>query len=81
MTRRREAESSDKELLVRAAAAVVLQRDLSLTRRVYTWFLGPEEASYKQVEYFRQNGHDLLAATLRVNSFKDSETLILMATR
>ncbi|KAI0018326.1 Dopey, N-terminal-domain-containing protein [Xylariomycetidae sp. FL0641] len=32
----------DLELLLRAAAGVVIRRDMSLNRRLWAWFLGPE---------------------------------------
>lgn len=35
----------DLELLVAAAAAVVVRREMSLNRRLWTWFLGPEASS------------------------------------
>ena len=35
----------DLELLVAAAAAVVVRREMSLNRRLWTWFLGPEPSS------------------------------------
>ena len=35
----------DLELLVSAAAAVVVRREMSLNRRLWTWFLGPEVPS------------------------------------
>jgi hypothetical protein len=53
-------------MIVGAAMGVVLQRELSLTRRVYTWLLGPEDTSGKQVEYFKSNSLDLLCTTLEV---------------
>lgn len=34
--------SRDLELLVAAAAGVVVRREMSLNRRLWTWFLGPE---------------------------------------
>ncbi|OTB02150.1 hypothetical protein M426DRAFT_322974 [Hypoxylon sp. CI-4A] len=34
--------SNDLELLLRAAAGVVTRRDMSLNRRLWAWFLGPE---------------------------------------
>lgn len=37
--------SRDLELLVAAAAAVVVRREMSLNRRLWTWFLGPETSS------------------------------------
>lgn len=35
----------DLELLVTAAAAVVVRREMSLNRRLWSWFLGPEVSS------------------------------------
>ncbi|WEW58021.1 hypothetical protein PRK78_003488 [Emydomyces testavorans] len=35
----------DLELLVAAAAAVVIRRDMSLNRRLWAWFLGPDIAN------------------------------------
>ena len=37
--------SRDLELLVAAATAVVVRREMSLNRRLWTWFLGPEASS------------------------------------
>lgn len=51
---------------MRAACAVVLQREVSLSRRVYTWLLGKEESPEKQVAYFRTYGLELLARVLKV---------------
>ncbi|OLN88802.1 Protein dopey [Colletotrichum chlorophyti] len=34
----------DLELLLRAAAGVVIRRDMSLNRRLWAWFLGPDPA-------------------------------------
>lgn len=53
---------SDKELLVRAVSGVLLQRDASLSRRVYAWFLKGETSS-EQVAYL-QNGLDTLLSVL-----------------
>ncbi|CAD6893213.1 unnamed protein product [Tilletia laevis] len=55
---------SDRILLVRAALAVVLRRDLSLNRRLYTWLLGPEEGG-DQVGYLRKNSLELVRLSLR----------------
>ncbi|KAE8270920.1 hypothetical protein A4X09_0g1426 [Tilletia walkeri] len=55
---------SDRILLVRAALAVVLRRDLSLNRRLYTWLLGPEEGG-DQVAYLHKNSLDLVRLSLR----------------
>lgn len=35
----------DMELLLRAAVGVVIRRDMSLNRRLWAWFLGPEPAN------------------------------------
>lgn len=56
----------DQMLLMRAASSVVLRRDLSLNRRLYTWLLGPEEKPESQTEYFRSHALDLLSNTLKV---------------
>lgn len=37
--------SGDLELLVAAASSVVVRREMSLNRRLWTWFLGPEPSS------------------------------------
>ncbi|KAJ8130775.1 hypothetical protein O1611_g2851 [Lasiodiplodia mahajangana] len=38
----------DLELLLRAAAGVVTRRDMSLNRRLWAWFLGPEQPQQDQ---------------------------------
>ena len=60
------ASPSDRAILMRAATGVVLRRDLSLNRRLFTWLLGKDENSQVQVEYFRKHGLDMLVETLRV---------------
>jgi hypothetical protein len=40
--------STDLELLFKAAVGVVIRRDMSLNRRLWTWFLGPEPAAGDQ---------------------------------
>lgn len=37
----------DLELLLKAAAGVVTRRDMSLNRRLWAWFLGPEPAGHE----------------------------------
>ncbi|KAG8901217.1 hypothetical protein FRB99_005472 [Tulasnella sp. 403] len=49
----------DQEILVRAALGVVLRRDLSLSRRLYTWLLGNDETSDAQIAYLKAHGLDL----------------------
>ena len=55
---------SDKELLVRAVSAVLLQKDASLSRRVYAWFLGKGESAAEHIAYFQRHGLDTLAGVL-----------------
>jgi len=62
----RKAQSEDRVILMRAATGVVLRRDLSLNRRLYTWLLGPDEKSDHQVTYLKDNGLELLSSTLKV---------------
>jgi hypothetical protein len=59
--------SADRTILMRAATGVVLRRDLSLNRRLFTWLLGKDENSDAQVAYFKKYGLDLLVETLRVS--------------
>lgn len=49
---------------MRSASAVVLRRDLSLSRRLYTWILGPDENPDHQVSYLCANALDLLRVSL-----------------
>ncbi|GAA6058598.1 hypothetical protein JCM10212_004009 [Sporobolomyces blumeae] len=54
----------DQILLMRSAVGVVLRRDLSLSRRLYTWLLGPGDSSDVQVAYLRAHGLDLVRLAL-----------------
>lgn len=56
----------DRLVVVRAASKVVMRRDLSLSRRLFSWLLGPSEQSEDQVQYFRTHGLDILASSLKV---------------
>ena len=60
------AQKDDRAILMRAATGVVLRRDLSLNRRLYTWLLGTDEKSEAQVQYLKTNTLDLLNSTLKV---------------
>ncbi|GAW16038.1 hypothetical protein ANO14919_054600 [Xylariales sp. No.14919] len=40
--------SNDLELLLHAGAGVVTRRDMSLNRRLWAWFLGPEQPQHDQ---------------------------------
>ena len=63
----RKASAEDRTILMRAATSVVMRRDLSLNRRLYTWLLGADENSEQQVAYLRVNALELLRSTLRVS--------------
>lgn len=63
----RKAHAEDRAILMRAATGVVLRRDLSLNRRLYTWLLGPEEKSENQIAFLRENALQLLSGTLKVS--------------
>jgi len=41
-------EQKDMQILVSAAVTVVLRRDMSLNRRLWSWFLGPDPSSSEQ---------------------------------
>ncbi|GAA5936298.1 Dop1p [Sporobolomyces koalae] len=69
----RDTRREDKILLVRAAIGVVLRRDLSLSRRLYTWLLGPSDSSEAQIEHLRTYGLDLLHSALKCDM--DVQTL------
>lgn len=62
------AQADDRAILMRAATGVVLRRDLSLNRRLYTWLLGPDEKSDQQISYLKQNALELLCSTLKVGN-------------
>ena len=73
LTCSREAPPEDRVLLMRATINVVLSREISLSRRVYTWLLSPEEDSEKQLAYFRENALDLLVETLEVSEISRAQ--------
>ncbi|MBW0470508.1 hypothetical protein O181_010223, partial [Austropuccinia psidii MF-1] len=66
---RSDARHHDQLLLTRAALGVVLRRDLSLSRRLYTWLLGPspapEDVLNQPLTYFLEFGLELVAESLR----------------
>ncbi|CAL1694342.1 unnamed protein product [Somion occarium] len=68
----KKASTEDQNILMRAATSVVLRRDLSLNRRIYSWLLGPDEHSQQQVAYLKTHALDLLASTLRDEMFHPS---------
>lgn len=62
----KEAHADDRAILMRSASSVVLRRDLSLNRRLYTWLLGGDEHPEIQVQYLRMQALELLRSTLKV---------------
>lgn len=57
----------DLEILVIAATGVVTRRDMSLNRRLWAWFLGPESAN----EHASSDGRKLSSETTRSSSVDD----------
>ncbi|KAL7276289.1 hypothetical protein RUND412_000703 [Rhizina undulata] len=55
----------DLEILVTSAAGVVLRRDMSLNRRLWAWFLGPEEHGQNIPGYFEKYGLESIVGGLR----------------
>ena len=60
------ASNEDRAIIMRAATSVVMRRDLSLNRRLYTWLLGPDENAEQQIAYLCAHSLGLLQTTLRV---------------
>lgn len=52
---------------MRAVTGVVLRRDLSLSRRLYTWLLGSSDSPDSQMAHLREHGLDLLRSALKVS--------------
>ncbi|KAL0565856.1 hypothetical protein V5O48_016166, partial [Marasmius crinis-equi] len=69
----RKASPEDRGVIMRAAMGVVLRRDLSLNRRLYSWLLGPEEKSDRQIEYLKAHALDLLKNTLKEDMLTPSD--------
>ncbi|RPB20116.1 hypothetical protein L211DRAFT_858876 [Terfezia boudieri ATCC MYA-4762] len=65
------ASPSDLQFLITSAAGVVLRRDMSLNRRLWVWFLGPEFQDQQspnvqfRTDYFRKYGLHGLVEGLR----------------
>ncbi|KAI9513117.1 Dopey, N-terminal-domain-containing protein [Russula earlei] len=66
------ASGEDRIILMRAVTSVVMRRDLSLNRRLYTWLLGSDENSEQQIAYLRSHSLELLKTTLRTEMFSPS---------
>lgn len=60
----------DRQLLVMACCRVVLKKDMSLNRRLWSWFLGPDASdgethnNESRSNYFHQYGLELLSSGL-----------------
>ncbi|KAI1209979.1 Dopey, N-terminal-domain-containing protein [Annulohypoxylon truncatum] len=61
--------SDDLELLLRAAAGVVTRRDMSLNRRLWAWFLGPDPPSQEH-----ENGLESPNSPVDHHGFLNSKT-------
>ncbi|KDE03256.1 hypothetical protein MVLG_06250 [Microbotryum lychnidis-dioicae p1A1 Lamole] len=57
----------DQVLLMRSVLGVVLRRDLSLSRRLYSWLLGTNEGSEAQVAYLKEHGLELVREALKID--------------
>jgi hypothetical protein len=66
------ASHEDCVIIMRAASGVVMRRDLSLNRRLYTWLLGSDENAEQQIAYLRSHSLGLLKTTLRVGAFVET---------
>ncbi|KAF8915027.1 Dopey, N-terminal-domain-containing protein [Mucidula mucida] len=69
----KKAQDDDRTILMRAAVSVVLRRDLSLNRRLYTWLLGSDEKAETQLAYLKMNALGLLCATLNEDMSSPSD--------
>lgn len=55
-------------------STVLLQRDASLSRRVYAWFLGTADSSTDQVDYFRKHGLETVVTVLLADFATDDRS-------
>ncbi|KAG9286705.1 hypothetical protein G9A89_012255 [Geosiphon pyriformis] len=65
----------DLILLMKSAVAVVLRKDMSLNRWLYTWLLGPGEGSKQQIYHFQEYAKSAIVAALRSLFFSNSSDL------
>jgi hypothetical protein len=66
------ASREDRIIIMRSATSVVMRRDLSLNRRLYTWLLGSDENAEQQIAYLRSHSLELLKTTLRVRALVET---------
>lgn len=68
----RKAHVEDRAIIMRAAVGVVLRRDISLNRRLYSWLLGPEERPENPIGFYKEHALGLLYSTLKNEMFSPS---------
>ncbi|KAJ2917856.1 hypothetical protein MD484_g2573, partial [Candolleomyces efflorescens] len=68
----RKAQAEDRAIIMRAAVGVVLRRDISLNRRLYSWLLGPEERPENPLGFYKEHALGLLHSTLKKEMFDPS---------
>ncbi|KAH6916730.1 Dopey, N-terminal-domain-containing protein [Coprinopsis sp. MPI-PUGE-AT-0042] len=68
----KKAQAEDRAIIMRAAIGVVLRRDISLNRRLYSWLLGPEGGPEDPLGYYKEHALVLLHTTLKNEMFSPS---------
>ncbi|KAG2022683.1 hypothetical protein CC2G_000411 [Coprinopsis cinerea AmutBmut pab1-1] len=69
----RKAQADDRAIIMKAAIGVVLRRDISLNRRLYSWLLGVDERPDDPLGYYKEHALDLLHLTLKNEMFSPSD--------
>lgn len=69
-----EVRPDDQVLLMRSALSIVLRRDLSLTRRLYSWLLGKSDSSATQMDYFKTNALAVVTRTMKADWARVSDS-------
>ncbi|CAG8433328.1 13062_t:CDS:10 [Ambispora gerdemannii] len=65
----------DLILLMKSAVSVVLRKDMSLSRWLYAWLLGPDESSEHQIQHFQEYGKAGLVTALKDMFFTNARDL------
>ncbi|ORY00279.1 hypothetical protein K493DRAFT_392010 [Basidiobolus meristosporus CBS 931.73] len=68
-------EEENLKILMSHAVGVVLRKDMSLNRRLYTWLLGPGEQKQQQ-EYFETYSKNILLSAMKEMFFAESASVI-----
>lgn len=76
----REMRSESRLLLMTSALSVVLRRDLSLSRRLHSWLLGPDPDSDAQTEYIKKYSLPEVTRALKVFLFPIKTYTIFLLT-